>query len=212
MVRNNQRGGNLFGSIAIVAIAMSSIVFFLVSRKPNDLSVKRTPDSASSVTRIETSQFEQVVPFPEPKPVPARAALENIVQSELAEEIAANSDLVRSRFGQLAKVDLDCDAAGVCWLSAYIDDKHDTWSAVTVNNLVDTLGSYFGECLRKELGGQWYKTDGHVELRINTDRSCYPFEMLRKHIENSPADSILDSFDSLSGSLKASDPADANES
>ena len=141
-----------------------------------------------------------MVPFPEPDPVPPRETLENIVQGELAEEIAANSDLVRSRFGQLAKVDLACDAEGVCWLSTYIDEKHDAWSPDMVNNLVDTLGSYFGECLRKEFGGQWYKIDGHVELRINNDRSCYPFELLRKHIENSPSDSILDSFESLSGS------------
>jgi hypothetical protein len=210
-VTDNQRGGNLFGSIAVVAIIISSAAFFIASRKPNDVTVKREPDSASSVTRIETSQFEQVVPFPEPEPVPARTAMENTLQSELAEEIASNSDLVRSRIGQLAKVELACDAAGVCWLSSYIDERHDTWSPEMVNNLVDTLGSYFGECLRKEFGGQWYKVDGHVELRINSERSCFPFEMLRKHIENSPADSILDSFENISGALKASDPSGSNK-
>ncbi len=207
----NVRDGNLFLSMAIVAATILSVAFFMVGCKPDDVTVKRTPDTPSSVARIETSQFEQVVPFPEAEPIPARAALENIIQSELAEEIAANSDLVRSRFGQLAKVDLACNAEGICWLSTYIDEKHNTWSPDTINNLVDTLGSYFGECLRKEFGGQWYKTDGHVELRINVDQSCYPFELLRKHIENSPADSILDSFDSISDSLKTKLSDDSNE-
>lgn len=50
--------------------------------------------------------------------------------------------------------------AGVRWLDGYIQQQHEQGDAANREGLVSTLGSFLGECIIHNFGGQWADVEG----------------------------------------------------
>ncbi len=68
-----------------------------------------------------------------------------------------------------------------------------------LEDMVLLFGSYFGECTRKNLGGDWEykKDDGWCLVNINSKETIYPFSTIRKRFVNGMQDSISNFYDTL---------------
>lgn len=181
---------------------------FLAGCKPADVTVKRKADTESSVTQIQATEFNklrpQVVEYA--FEVPLRWA----DQSELESEILANSDSVISKFKSLKKIDLKCDENGIRWLSKFVDEEREGWPPKLAASLVDSLGSFYAQSVRNSVGGSWYRTENDIELKLNSEKSVYPFKMFREHIELGSANSILAHYESLTSDLDAQTSSSSN--
>jgi len=58
------------------------------------------------------------------------------------------------------------------------------------------IGSYIGEVVRRELGGEWFGDDENpegeiaVELRLSDGSLCWPVQRTMKRFKNGPEDGI----------------------
>ena len=81
--------------------------------------------------------------------------------------IRANADLVasiaRERLGQ----ELSFDEQAVRWLDGYIQRQHEGGDPASRDGLINTLGSFLGECIIRNFGGEWACVDGSWCVRFD---------------------------------------------
>lgn len=121
----------------------------------------------------------------------------------MEEQILANAELVRTvARGQLGTA-VGFDEAGVRWLDRYIDGQRVGASESTKERLPNTLGSYFGECIRKSFGGTWIQDHEHGwAVQVNARITVFPFNKVRKQLTHSDGDSVLGLYTSIPALLK----------
>src|SRR5436190_23483653 len=109
--------------------------------------------------------------------------------------IRANAELVREVAREKLGVEIQYDEDGVRWLDGYIDDQRDEAAQDLKDRLPSTLGSYLGECVRLTYGGEWLQ-DAQTGwmVKINDKLSVYPFNKVRKQLNNAEGDSVLAFF------------------
>jgi hypothetical protein len=113
--------------------------------------------------------------------------------------ILANAELVRKIAHEQLGVPVQYDEAGVRWLDGYIDALRESASEEVKEKLPDTLGSFFGECIRQTHDGRWIEDPEHGwRVKINDSISVGPFGKVRKHLENGDEDSVLSLFTTIS--------------
>jgi len=66
--------------------------------------------------------------------------------------------------------------------------------AETIDIFVNVLGSYLGECIRRNYGGEWHADEYGWCIRFDEDNAVYPFSKTRKQLENGAEDSIYSFF------------------
>lgn len=112
--------------------------------------------------------------------------------------IRSNAELVRSVALENLGVGIDYDEAGVRWLSQYIDDQRENADQELKDRLPSTLGSYLGECIRLTYGGQWVQDpEQGWSVKINEKLSVYPFNKVRKQLDNAEGESVLPFFTAI---------------
>jgi hypothetical protein len=115
----------------------------------------------------------------------------------MEDAIRANAELVRGvaarDLGVLPSFDLD----GVRWLNQFIDNQAKPLSEDLQNKLVQTLGSYLGECIRETYGGVWVESTGSWAVRFSEGNEVFPFNKVWKQFENGPEDSVLSMFSTI---------------
>ena len=99
-----------------------------------------------------------------------------------------------STFSQNSDVTLAFDESGVEWLDGYIERNRASWDGPQIDGLVNTLGSFLGECIVQTHGGQWAEIDGQYGVQFDARNAAFPFNKIRKHMENGSEDSILSYF------------------
>src|SRR5436853_269366 len=82
------------------------------------------------------------------------------------------------------------DEAGVRWLDGYVQRQHENGDPANREGLVNTLGSYLGECVIRTFGGEWAQDDGSWCVRFNDRNAVFPFAKVRKQLESGSADSV----------------------
>jgi hypothetical protein len=107
------------------------------------------------------------------------------------ERIKANAALVLETFGKNNNVELDYDESSVEWLDGYIERNRHNWDAETAERLSSVLGSFLGECLRRNFGGDWQMTENGLGIAFAGGNVAFPFNKIRKHIQNGSEDSII---------------------
>jgi hypothetical protein len=112
----------------------------------------------------------------------------------MAERIRRNAELVVSIAHEQLNVDIGYDEAGVRWLDGYAQRQHEQGNPEIRDGLVDTLGSYLGECIIQSFGGQWAEIDGSWCVQFSEGNAAYPHNKLRKQLENGAGDSVLSFF------------------
>ncbi|HEX3069109.1 MAG TPA: hypothetical protein VHX14_11080 [Thermoanaerobaculia bacterium] len=124
---------------------------------------------------------------------------------EMESKIQANAELVRTVAKEQLGVDVGYDEAGVRWLDGYIARQHESASDELKNQLVNTLGSFLGECIRQTYGGQW-ATDpqsGAWCIQFSPRNNAYPFNKVRKQLFEGADDSVLPFFTAIAALFPA---------
>ena len=109
---------------------------------------------------------------------------------ENIERIIANAELVVNTFAAQNSVDLDFDENSVEWLDGYIERNRQNWDAEMAEKLTGVLGSFLGECIRRNFGGEWQQTEMGLGVALDNGNVSFPFNKIRKHIKNGSDDSI----------------------
>jgi hypothetical protein len=97
-------------------------------------------------------------------------------------------------------VRLQYDRASVEWLSGYIERVRLTLNEASIAGLTQSIGSFLGECIIANYGGEWRESEGAWGIFLSTrdDRNAaFPFNKVRKQLLNGLEDSILSFYDVL---------------
>jgi hypothetical protein len=125
--------------------------------------------------------------------------LENNMATEhpVIDRIRANADLVMRVAREELGETIGYDAAGVEWLDGYIQRQYEQGDENNRDGLVQTLGSYLGECIIHSFGGQWTSLDGTWAVCFDSQNAVYPFNKVRKQLEHGAADSVLSFYTTI---------------
>lgn len=113
------------------------------------------------------------------------------------ENIRLNADLVTKTFAQNNGVDLSFDEDSVKWLDGYIERNGKNWDEQTKERLSGVLGSFLGECIRLNFGGEWKMTEYGLGIVFDDGNAAYPFNKIRKQIDNGEEDSIASFYSTI---------------
>ena len=95
-------------------------------------------------------------------------------------------------------VQLRYDRASVEWVDGYIERVRLNLDESSIVGLTTSIGSFLGECVIANYGGQWRESEGSwgVFFSDSNDRSAaFPFNKVRKQLLNGAEDSILSFYD-----------------
>ena len=113
--------------------------------------------------------------------------------------IQANAELVLKMATERLMVEVGYDETGVRWLDGYIDRNKNSVSEEQKAGLVNTLGSFFGECIRQTYGGTWSSDDESRFwfIQFSEGNAVFPFNKVEKHLNNGDGDSVLGLFTAI---------------
>jgi hypothetical protein len=109
---------------------------------------------------------------------------------DVFDRIRANAALVVKTFGENNDVHLDYDADSVAWVDGYIERNRQGWDEQTAENLSNVLGSFLGECIRRNYGGEWTMTENGIGVAVDEKNVVFPLHKAKKQIRNGSEDSI----------------------
>ena len=104
------------------------------------------------------------------------------------EAIKANAELVLKAFNEQ---NLTYDEESVAWLDGYIERNRHDWDEQKAEKLVNVLGSFVGECIRLNYGGEWQIMENGLGVKFSDGNAAFPFNKIRKQILNGSGDSIV---------------------
>lgn len=108
------------------------------------------------------------------------------------EMIRANADLVLREARENLGQDIGYDEAGVRWLDGFIQRRHDGGAVgEDPSGLVNTFGSFLGECIAQSYDGRWQETEHGWAVIVDGDLAVFPFNKVHKHLVDGAADSVL---------------------
>lgn len=90
--------------------------------------------------------------------------------------------------------ELAFDEKAVRWLDEYIQRQHENGEPRNRDGLVNTLGSFLGECIIHSFGGAWALVDESWSVRFDETNAVFPFAKVAKQLENGSEDSVLSFF------------------
>jgi hypothetical protein len=111
--------------------------------------------------------------------------MKNNDMNGIVENIKKNAQLVA---GQL---NLNFDEPSIKVLEGFIERQRERMGEKGIDGLINTLGSYLGECIIRNYGGHWENdTDGSPYIQFDEKNGSYPFSKVRKQFKNGLEDSI----------------------
>jgi hypothetical protein len=114
------------------------------------------------------------------------------------ERIKANARMVIKTFSENNNVSLGYDEDSVAWLDGYIERNRQNWDEQTRESLTSVLGSFLGECIRRNYGGDWQMTEMGPGIALKEGNVAFPFNKIRKQIQNGSDDSIAGFYKTIS--------------
>ena len=116
---------------------------------------------------------------------------------DIFEKIRANAEMVIKTFGENNGVELDYDEDSVVWLDGYIERNRSNWNEQTAENLANVLGSFLGECICRNFGGEWKTTEHGLGVALSEQNVAFPLNKVRKQIQNGSEDSIASFYQTI---------------
>jgi hypothetical protein len=115
---------------------------------------------------------------------------------DMREMILKNAELTVEQMRPVSGLAFNYDAESVEWVDGYINRQRERpqMDAEMIDVLVDVLGSYLGECVRRTYGGEWLEDKYGWCIRFNAENGVYPFSKTRKQLEKGPEESIYSFF------------------
>ncbi len=112
----------------------------------------------------------------------------------MVDGIRENARLVASAASDQLGAEVAYDETAVRWLDAFIQKEHEDGNPENRPGLVNTLGSFLGECVIRTYGGDWAQLDGDWAIRFDERNVVFPFRKVEKHLGNGGSDSVLSFF------------------
>lgn len=109
----------------------------------------------------------------------------------MVDRIRANAELVVTVVAKQLGQSISYDLEGVRWLEGYLQRQHEQKDGSLHDGLVSTLGSFLGECIRRNYGGEWADWEGSWCVRFDEQNAVFPFAKVRKQLEFGAEDSVL---------------------
>ncbi len=107
-----------------------------------------------------------------------------MVELSPLEMIQRNAQLVIDSTYQQFGVTLGYDEDSVEWLDEHIEQLRDkNYPANDIAMLVNVLGSFYGECIRRQFGGEWQEYKGGFMLAFANGQMVSPFGKIMKQFE-----------------------------
>lgn len=113
------------------------------------------------------------------------------------ENIRRNAELVVKVFAENNNVNLDFDENSVEWLDGYIERNRENFDEETINRLVGVLGSFLGECICRNFGGEWSQDENGLAVKFDENNAVFPFNKIEKQFRNGAEDSILSFYQTI---------------
>jgi len=117
------------------------------------------------------------------------------------EAIRANAKLVVDKFRSLSGLEASFgyNRESVAWVDGFIE-RYRSKPDFTIESaamLVQVIGSYLGECVIHEYGGEWRQREDGWGVFFDDKNAVFPFAKVYKQFENGVerGDSILGFFD-----------------
>ncbi len=86
------------------------------------------------------------------------------------------------------------DVAGVRWLDRYINEARQTLASDLVDEFVQLMGCYYGECLLATFGGTWAVSNDQLSIRMEPLGHTFPFNAVAKQVQHGADASIATAF------------------
>ncbi|MFK8067472.1 MAG: hypothetical protein AB8D52_04435 [Gammaproteobacteria bacterium] len=110
------------------------------------------------------------------------------IDSEAMSAIKANSQIVQTKFSELAGFKFQYSPKSIDWIDGLIQRQRERERSH--GRLPDILGSYLGEAIIKEYGGEWVSINGVPSVKIDNNLIVFPFNKVEKQFLNGSEDSI----------------------
>lgn len=104
--------------------------------------------------------------------------------------IRENADLFVGTMREELGVELGLDAESVRWLDGYIERNRGALEPAAREKFVSVLGSFLGEAIIAEYGGEWVEQDGGWAVHVTDNVTAFPFAKVAKHLESGAGDSV----------------------
>jgi hypothetical protein len=88
-------------------------------------------------------------------------------------------------------INLVYDEKSVEFLDNFINESGAKYNEKQKEKLIDFLGSFLGECIRRNYGGRWEIINNDSAVRFDEKNAVFPFNKIKKQFENGAEDSIL---------------------
>jgi hypothetical protein len=120
-----------------------------------------------------------------------------LIEIGVEDRIRANAELVIQQLGPLSGLEFGYNAESVGWVDGFIERQRNRSDIDkdTKDGLVNTLGSFLGECIIRCFGGHWQNADREWCVRFDDKNAVFPFSKVRKQFTNGPEDSIKSFFE-----------------
>lgn len=111
----------------------------------------------------------------------------------LKSKLLESAEYVRGIARNNLQVEVNYDMEGVRWLDGLIQREHERNEPARRHGLIQVLGAFLGECIVRNIGGQWEKYEDTVWVRLGKESGVFPFHKVKKHLESGAAagDSVL---------------------
>jgi len=117
------------------------------------------------------------------------------------EKIRANAQGVIHRFSSLSGLheQFGYNHESIRWIEGFIEQQRSQGSVTpeTTANLIQTIGSFLGECIIHSYGGTWKQTGDQWGIFFDESNAVFPFNKVTKQFQNglTSGDSILSFFE-----------------
>lgn len=115
----------------------------------------------------------------------------------MEDKIKMNAALVIKQLGPLSGLEFGYTAESVAWVDQFIEQQRCRFDLDenTIIGLVDTLGSFLGECIIRCFGGTWRNLNEEWCICFAEEKMVFPFSKVQKQFANGQNDSIKSFFE-----------------
>ncbi len=114
----------------------------------------------------------------------------------LEEKLRLNAEMIIQNLSQHAGFELGFNEQSVEWIDGFIERQR-AREGFEPGGLINTLGSFLGECMCREIGGAWkFQPNGQLAVELSNGNAAFPFNKVEKHFANGAEDSIYSFYQS----------------
>lgn len=96
-------------------------------------------------------------------------------------------------------LNLKYDADSVKFIEGFIERNKSNFDKEESKGLINSLGSFLGQCIIENYGGQWQPDNeiGSVAIMFDDNNKAYPFSKVSKQFDNGLEDSVYSFYTAI---------------